>query len=109
MVRNDSNDDSEFLAYPSLILSNEITSQLSRLWSRLTETEKQVMTYLAKQEDAVTLMQVLQEISHQPTDILKTIQSLKRRCLLEDSSHEEHHRAALLKINSIFKYYIISH
>ncbi len=52
-------------------------------------------------------MQVLQEIPEQPTDILKAIQSLKRRCLLEDSSHEDHH-LFLLKINSILKYYIIS-
>lgn len=52
-------------------------------------------------------MQILQEIPDQPTDILKAIQSLKRRCLLEDTSYEDHH-VSLLKINSIFKYYIIS-
>lgn len=97
----------DFLAYPELILSNEITFQLSRLWSRLTESEQQVINYLAKQENGVALMQVLQEIPDQPTDILKTIQSLKRRCLLEDNSYEDHH-VSLLKINSIFKYYIIS-
>ena len=97
----------DFLAYPALILSNEITFQLSRLWNRLTESEKQVINYLAKQENEVALMQVLQEIPDQPTDILKAIQSLKRRCLLEDTSHEDHH-ISLLKINSILKYYIIS-
>ncbi|MBW4549007.1 MAG: ATP-binding protein [Symplocastrum torsivum CPER-KK1] len=104
----------EFLAYPSLILSNAITSQLSRLWIRLSESEKQVMNYLAKQEDAVTLSQILQEISHPPTELLKAIQSLKRRCLLEDTSnfvaanHRENHQSALLKINPIFKYYLSS-
>jgi len=97
----------DFLAYPVLILSNEITSQLNRLWSRLTQSEKQVINYLAKQEHEIALMQVLQEIPDQPTDILKAIQSLKRRCLLEDDSHEDHH-VSLLKINSILKYYIIS-
>jgi len=97
----------DFLAYPVLILSNEITSQLNRLWSRLTESEKQVINYLAKQDNEIALMQVLKEISEQPTDILKAIQSLKRRCLLEDTSYEDHH-VSLLKINSILKYYIIS-
>lgn len=104
----------EFLAYPDLILSNAIATQLSRLWLRLTESEKQVMNYLAKQEYAVSLSQILQEISHSPTELLKAIQSLKRRCFLEDTlncinaSHEENHRAALLKINPIFKSYLIS-
>jgi hypothetical protein len=104
----------EFLTYPDLILSNAIASQLSRLWIRLSESEKQVMNYLAKQEDAVTLSQILQEISHPPTELLKAIQSLKRRCLLEDTpnlvgaTHVENYRSALLKINSIFKHYLSS-
>jgi hypothetical protein len=104
----------EFLAYPSLILSSAIASQLSRLWLRLSESEKQVMNYLAKQEDAMTLSQILQEISHPPTELLKAIQSLKRRCLLEDTpnlvsaTHVPNDRAALLTINPIFKYYLIS-
>ncbi|HEY9608607.1 MAG TPA: hypothetical protein V6C93_04540, partial [Allocoleopsis sp.] len=104
----------EFLAYPSLILSNVIASQLSRLWIRLSDSEKQVMNYLAKQKDAVTLSHVLQEISHPPTELLKAIQSLKRRCLLEDTPtcvgaiNVENYRADLLKINPIFKNYLIS-
>lgn len=104
----------EFLAYPSLILSSAIASQLNRLWIRLTESEKQVMNYLAKQEESVTLSQILQEISHPSTELLKAIQSLKRRCLLEDTpnlvgaSHVENYRSSLLKINPIFKNYLIS-
>ena len=104
----------EFLAYPSLVLSNAIASQLSRLWLRLTESEKQVMNYLAKQEDAVTLSQILQEISHPPTELLKAIQSLKRRCLLEDTpnfidaTHGKNYRFALVKINPVFKNYLRS-
>jgi hypothetical protein len=104
----------EFLAYPSLILSNAIASQLSRLWIRLSESEKEVMNYLAKQEDAVTLNQILQEISHPPTELLKAIQSLKRRCLLENvpnlvgATHGKNYRSALLTIHPIFKHYLLS-
>ncbi|GAB4175764.1 MAG: hypothetical protein Fur006_06440 [Coleofasciculaceae cyanobacterium] len=104
----------EFLAYPDLILSSAIATHLSRLWIRLSESEKQVINYLAKQEDAVTLSQILQEISHPPTELLKAIQSLKRRCLLEDTPNlvgamnMENYRSALLTINPIFKYYLIS-
>lgn len=104
----------EFLAYPSLILSSAIVSQLSRLWIRLSESEKQVMTYLAKQDDAVTLIQILQGISIPPPELLKAIQSLKRRCLLENTSNfvgasnAENYRSDLLKINPIFKNYLSS-
>jgi hypothetical protein len=104
----------EFLAYPDLILSNALEFQLSRLWIRLSQPEKQVMNYLAKQEDAVTLSQILQEISHSPTELLKAIQSLKRRCFLEDmpncigANSGENHRSSLLKINPVLKNYLIS-
>jgi hypothetical protein len=104
----------EFLTYPGLILSNVITSQLSRLWRRLTEAEKQVMNYLAQQDDAVTVSHILQAIPHPPTELLKAVQSLKRRCLLEDTpnfvgaSNVENYCSALLKINPIFKNYLSS-
>ncbi len=105
----------EFLSYPSLILSNEIGSQLNRVWVRLTESEKQIAKYLADQENPVTLMSVLQAMSdnYTPEIILNAIRSLKRRCFLEDTpncdraSHEKH--PSLLKINPILKYYITAH
>jgi GTPase SAR1 family protein len=103
----------EFLAYPSLILSNEIGSQLSRVWVRLTESEKQIVKYLAKQEKAVTLMEVLQGISgnYNTEIILNAIRSLKRRCFLEDrqngvgASHAEHHRSSLLRLDQTLEAY----
>jgi hypothetical protein len=104
----------EFLTYPDLILTNAITSQLSRLWLRLSESEKQVMNYLAQQNDAVTVSQIIQAIPHPSTELLKAVQSLKRRCLLEDTpnlvgaSNVENYRSALLKINPIFKNYLSS-
>ncbi|MFB2972820.1 NB-ARC domain-containing protein [Aerosakkonema sp. BLCC-F183] len=77
----------EFLSYPSLILSNEIVSQLSRILVRLTESEKQIVNYLAKQEKVAILVEVLQKMSanYTPEIILNAIRSLKRRCFLEDN------------------------
>ena len=66
------------------------------------------------QDDAVTVSQILQAIPHPPTELLKAVQSLKRRCLLEDTQNlvvaapRGNYRAALLKINPIFKCYLIS-
>ncbi|MEP0791501.1 MULTISPECIES: hypothetical protein [Cyanophyceae] len=103
----------EFLTYPSLILSSAIASQLSRLWIRLSESEKQVMNYLAKQEDAVTLSQILQEIPDSASELFKTIQSLKRRCLLEDTPNSEFLQQAtptpsLFRLNPTIEAYVRS-
>jgi hypothetical protein len=57
---------------------------------------------------------ILQAIPHPPTELLKAVQSLKRRCLLEDTpnfvgaSNVENSCFALLKINPIFKNYLSS-
>lgn len=95
---------SEFLAYSDFILTPEIIYQFNQIWLRLTDSEKKVINYLAKQENAMSLNQVLQEISiHNTPDILNTIQSLKKRCLLKNTNNE----VGLFKINSILKAYIL--
>lgn len=105
----------EFLSYPSSILSNEIVSQLNRVWVRLTESEKAIVNYLAKQEKAVTLSQVLQEVSdYTPEIVLNAIQSLKRRCFLEDNLKDQYLPDAtptpsLLKLNGTLEAYVRKH
>lgn len=96
----------EFLAYPSLILSNEIGAELSRVWVRLSESEKEIVKYLAKQEEAITLSQILQETSdNYSTEIrLNAIQSLKRRYFLEDSQNGE--SSSLLRLDRIWVAYL---
>lgn len=88
----------EFLSYPSLILSNEIVSQLNRVWARLTESEKQIANYLANQEKSVKLMEVLQAMpgNYSTEIILNAIRSLKRRCFLEDNRAGEKNSLLIL-------------
>lgn len=92
-----------------MILSNEIVSQLSRVWVRLAESEKQIVSYLTKQEKSVTLVEVLQEMSdhYTPEIILNAIRSLKRRCLLEDNRNDE--QSSLLKLDRTLEAYVRSH
>ncbi|XWK85804.1 MAG: ATP-binding protein [Phormidium sp.] len=99
---------SEFLSDSSLILSNEICSQLKRIWVRLTEAEKQIINYLAKQEKAVTLSQILQEKpnNYNPEIILNTIQSLKRRGFLDNEQNGDY--VSLLRLNRILEGYVRS-
>ncbi|MFB2895280.1 ATP-binding protein [Aerosakkonemataceae cyanobacterium BLCC-F50] len=99
---------SEFLSAPLLILSNEICSQLKRIWVRLTEAEKQIINYLAKQNKAVTLSHILQEKpkKYSTEIILNAIQSLKRRGFLENEQNGD--RASLLRLNRTLEVYVRS-
>lgn len=99
---------SEFLSDSSLILSNEICSQIKRVWIRLTEAEKQIVNYLAKQDKAVTLSQVLQEKpnNYTPEIILNTIQSLKKRGFLENEQNGNN--ASFLKLDRTLAGYVRS-
>lgn len=97
-------------------MSNEIVSQLNRVWVRLAESEKQIVNYLAQQEKAVTLSQVLQEMSdhYTPEIILNSIQSLKRRCFLEDNLNDENlpestPKPLLLKLVGTLETYVLKH
>lgn len=99
---------SEFLSTPSLVISNEISSQLKRIWVKLTEAEKQIVNYLSKQDKAVTLSQVLQEKpnNYNPEIILNTIQSLKRRGFLNNEQNGDY--ASSLRLNRILEVYVRS-
>lgn len=95
----------EFLSYSSLILSNQIVFQLNRVWVRLTESEKQIVNYLAKQESTITLMELLpaMSITYSTEIILNAIRSLKRRCFLEESQNGD--RSSLLKLDRTWETY----
>jgi hypothetical protein len=82
---------------------------------RLAESEKQIVSYLAKQEKAVTLSQVLQEMSdYTPEIILNAIQPLKRRCFLEDNLNDQYLSDStptplLLKLDRTLETYVHQH
>jgi hypothetical protein len=93
----------DFLACQSLFLSNEIIFQLRKIWQRLTEIEQEIIKYLSQQNNGVTLMQIFQEISANYSSEIKinAIQSLKRRCLLDDNSNN--YQSNLLQLNPIYQ------
>ena len=76
---------------------------------------KQIVNYLAKQEKAVTLSQVLQEMSdYTPEIVLNAIQSLKRRCFLEDNRNDQYLSDStptplLLKLDRTLETYVHQH
>jgi hypothetical protein len=73
---------SEFLSYDSLVLG-DLEYLLHQHFQRLSDSEKQVMSWLANQIKAVEISKKpdLRELS--PSDFLKAVESLRRRSLME--------------------------
>ena len=72
----------EFLSEPNLILG-DIEMILRRQWQRLSELEKQVLLWLANQEETVDFVRIPGDLPCARADFFPAMQSLARRCLVE--------------------------
>lgn len=79
----------EFLTYDSLFLSEDLTAVLDPQFRRLSDIEKTAIGALANAAP-VSLSQLRSQTELSPSDLLKAMQSLSRRCLIEkqDSDNE---------------------
>ena len=72
----------QFLSCPTLCLG-DVEPLLQKHCQRLSESEKQVMFWLASQEVAVDISSPPETIPLSPSDFFTAVQSLKRRCLID--------------------------
>ncbi len=91
-----------FLSYPTLFLG-DLEPRLQSHYQRLSEPEKIIALWLAKQNAA--------DISHKPKDLalsdsdfLKAVQSLRKRALLEKATANG---ASLFAVQALFKEYCL--
>lgn len=75
----------QFLSYPSLFLG-DLEPILNRHYQRLSDSEKTLLHWLAQQNPPVTINQKPPNLLSN-REFLKAVQSLKRRSLLDSSSH----------------------
>ncbi|MBD2181519.1 AAA family ATPase [Planktothrix sp. FACHB-1355] len=73
----------ELLPNDTILLPEDLKDVLEQQLSRLSEIEKQFLSLLAKESDGVTLAKLLENGSIPPSDLLNALQSLSRRCLIE--------------------------
>ncbi len=90
----------EFLAYSPLSLACSIEDKLNEQLQRLSETEKELMILLAKENDPVFLRNLLNNLSFSPSELLNIIDSLKRRIMLELTTQNQE---TILLINPVLK------
>ncbi|MBO1351286.1 MAG: ATPase [Hormoscilla sp. GUM202] len=72
----------EFLSCPTLCLG-DVEPLLQKHCQRLSESEKQVMFWLASQEVAVEISSPPETIPLSPDDFFTAVHSLRRRCLID--------------------------
>ncbi|MFB8793946.1 MAG: hypothetical protein U7126_06900 [Microcoleus sp.] len=73
---------SEFLSYDSLVLG-DLEYLLHQHFQRLSDSEKQVMSWFANQIKAVEISKKPALLELSPSDFLKAVESLRRRLLIE--------------------------
>ena len=73
---------SDFLSYDSLVLG-DLEYLLHQHFQRLSDSEKQVMSWLANQIKAVEITKKPALLELSPSDFLKAVESLRRRLLIE--------------------------
>lgn len=73
---------SEFLSYDSLVLG-DLEYLLHQHFQRWSDSEKQVMSWLANQNKAVEISKKPALLELSPSEFLKAVESLRRRLLIE--------------------------
>ena len=67
----------------TILLPEDLKDILQQQCDRLSAIEKQVLSLLAKESDPINLAKLLENGRIPPSDLLNALQSLSRRCLIE--------------------------
>lgn len=94
---------SQFLEDKNDIFIGELSPILESKLERLSDLEKQVISRLAHQQQAIDISQQLADCEFSKTELLQAIQSLVRRGLVEKISEGER---SLFELNPVFQQYI---
>ena len=76
----------ELLLNDIILLPEDLKDVLQQQFSRLSELEKQVLSLLAKASDPINLTQLLENSRIPASDLVNALQSLSRRCLIEQQA-----------------------
>jgi hypothetical protein len=74
---------SELLPDDAILLPEDLKDVLQQQYDRLSDIEKQVLSLLARESEPVNLAKLLENGTISASDLLNALQSLSRRCLIE--------------------------
>ncbi|WP_224410667.1 NB-ARC domain-containing protein [Oscillatoria salina] len=78
---------SELLTENTLFLPEDVKDSLHQQYTRLSEIEKKVLSLLAKENEPMNLARLLENSEMLSSDLLNALQSLLRRCWLEQEGN----------------------
>ncbi|WP_366049333.1 hypothetical protein [Microcoleus sp. PH2017_11_PCY_U_A] len=93
---------SEFLSYDTLFLG-DLESLLHQQCDRLSESEKQVISWLASEAEPVEISKISANLELSPSALLQAVQSLGRRLLIEKVKQGE---KTLFTLQPVFIEYV---
>jgi AAA domain len=91
---------SEFCKYERLFLTEDIRSLLTHQFDRLSAAEREVIKYLASENQAITISRSIESLAIDPSDVANAIVSLGRRGLIEQTEIDN---GMLFSLRSIVK------
>ncbi|MGE5659056.1 MAG: NB-ARC domain-containing protein [Actinomycetota bacterium] len=77
----------ELLPGDTLLLPEDLKDILQQQLARLSTIEKQVLSLLAREDHAINLIKLLETVKIPASDLLNALQSLSRRCLIEQQAN----------------------
>jgi hypothetical protein len=94
---------SEFLQCDAVILSESLQAQLDQQFQRLTQPEMAIMIQLAKENEPISLPQIIKTIDLSTADLLNAMQSLGMRLFLDA---EAQRKTTFFSLNPVMKQYV---
>ena len=73
----------------SQLMLSDVEDLFAQQLNRVSEQEQEVLRYLAFEQNWVALSQLRQQITSYPSGLLETLDSLRRRCLIETSTPDK--------------------
>ncbi len=95
---------SELFKYDYLVLNEDLKYKLNWVFNRLSHLEKQLIYVIAADIEAVCLSKLMEKTQLVPTDLFSAIQSLGRRCLIEQ--HQNDNNQILFTLQPLMKQYV---
>ncbi|NEO58139.1 MAG: ATP-binding protein [Okeania sp. SIO3B5] len=94
----------KFLQWEKVILSESLVAELDKNFQRITQNEQKIIIQLAQENKPVTLHQIDKILELSTSDLLNSIQSLKRRLLLDIKQED---KTTYFSLNSVLKQYVM--
>ncbi|NET45651.1 ATP-binding protein [Okeania sp. SIO2B3] len=94
----------KFLQWEKVILSESLVAELDKNFQRITQNEQTIIIQLAQENQPATLHQIDKTLELSTSDLLNSIQSLKRRLLLDIKQED---KTTYFSLNSVWKQYVM--